>query len=173
MALVILASPAAWPKAVDKFGALRLPDLTQPGHMAAPAASSPPDFLSHSPESAFPCFAEAPHCSWQDGQSTGHTMRCPLLRMYVGHPRAGKCLQRGFLSQLPPHPPSPFPPAPQHHPSALITPHRSSLQVTKAFITHGRSHEYSKPTTGKCISVPKPASHPPRAGRVIQRVVEE
>lgn len=154
-----LASPVAGPRQLINLGCPGCLTL----HLAAPPAPSPPappDSLSHSPENAFPCFAEAPHCSWQDGQSTGRTMRCPLLRMYVGHPRAGKCLLRGFLSQLPPHPPSPFPPAPQHDPGSLITPHSNSLQVTKTFVTHGRPQEVSKPTTGKCISLPKLASHP-------------
>lgn len=124
-----LASPVAWTKPVDRFGMFRLPDLTHRcSYCIIPPV--PPAFLSHNPENAFPCFPEPAHCSWQDGQSTGRTMRCPLLRMCAGHPRAGKCLQRGFLSQLPPHLPFPLPTRSSAW-SWWSDHHGNPLQVTK------------------------------------------
>lgn len=63
--------------------------MQTPLHILLPEA---PGFLSRMP------FREQPYCFWQDGQSTRAVQyKCPFLRIYIGHPRAGKCLRQGFL----------------------------------------------------------------------------
>lgn len=131
---------AAWTKPVDKAGTFRAASpatYAAKAHrysfcvispLARPSSPMPPAFLSHNPENAFFFFfllKAAPLflAGWAEQQAA--QCKCPFLRMYVGHPRAGKCLRWGFLSKLPsaPHFPSPFPADSHADPGCPITSH--------------------------------------------------
>lgn len=113
---------------VDKAGTLRT--WATPRHIAASPASSaplahpsspmPPALLSHNPTKASSFFfflRAAPLFLAGWAERPAAQCKHPFLRMYVGHPRAGKMLTMG----LPQHTAFPFPACSHTSPVYQIT----------------------------------------------------